>query len=110
LDDVRSDDGATIRTDDFRLYNYGPMSKQIYEDLDALVAGGLIEQVPVSGQSWTLYRATPAGITRGGEILAEVGKAYPAAVQQLFETKSSVASVSFEDERRSLSGGPDGIA
>jgi uncharacterized protein YwgA len=82
---------------DFRPYNYGPMSKQIYDDLDALVAGGLVEQVPVSGQSWTLYRATPAGVARGGEILRDAGAAYPAAVQQLFDMKSSVASVSFEE-------------
>jgi hypothetical protein len=73
------------------------MSKQIYEDLDALVAGGLVEQVPVRGQFWTLYRSTPAGIARGGEILTQASEAYLAAVQQLFETKASVASVSFEE-------------
>jgi uncharacterized protein YwgA len=82
---------------DFRPYNYGPMSKQIYDDLDALVAGGLVEQIPVRGQSWTLYRATPAGISRGSEILEQASTLYPAAVQQLFETKASVASVSFEE-------------
>jgi uncharacterized protein YwgA len=35
----------------FRPYNYGPMSKAIYDDLDGLVADGLVEKVAVEGQA-----------------------------------------------------------
>ncbi len=46
-------------------YNYGPMSAQIYSDLDRLVADGVVEAAPERGQSWSRYSATirrgPAG-------------------------------------------------
>lgn len=93
----RNADVPRMQKYDFRPYNYGPMSKQIYDDLEALVAGGLVEQVPVQGQSWTLYRATDAGVERGKRVLESVGQAYPDAVQFLFETKANVASVSFDE-------------
>lgn len=82
---------------DFRPYNYGPMSSQIYQDLDVLVAGGLVEQVPVRGQSWTLYRSTPAGVERGQQLVLAASSAHPAAVRDLFDIKARVASVSFDD-------------
>jgi hypothetical protein len=73
------------------------MSRQIYDDLDALVAGDLVEQVPVRGQSWTLYRATALGVARGNELVAQAGDVYSQAVEHLFATKAAVASVSFEE-------------
>jgi uncharacterized protein YwgA len=82
---------------DFRPYNYGPMSRRIYDDLDTLVAGGLVEQVPVRGQSWTLYRATPAGVARGNALVTQANAVHPEAVAHLFATKAAVASVSFEE-------------
>jgi hypothetical protein len=94
---ARETDVPATQKYDFRPYNYGPMSRQIYDDLDALVAGDLVEQVPVRGQSWTLYRATAQGVTRGNELVAQAGALYPQAVEHLFATKGAVASVSFEE-------------
>ena len=42
----------------FRPYNYGPMSRGIYDDLDRLVSEGTIEATPVEGQSWSRYVVT----------------------------------------------------
>jgi uncharacterized protein len=94
---ARETDVPATQKYDFRPYNYGPMSRQIYDDLDALVAGDLVEQVPVRGQSWTLYRATTAGVARGNELVAQASDVYPKAVEHLFVTKGAVASVSFEE-------------
>lgn len=75
-------------------YNYGPMSAQIYSDLDELKAEGLIEEVPVQGQSWSRYVATEKGLKAGQELLdkgssGEVG-------QQLYRIKKEVASKTFK--------------
>jgi uncharacterized protein YwgA len=75
-------------------YNYGPMSAQIYSDLDELLAEGLVEEVPVQGQSWSRYVATEKGLEVGQELLdeepsREVGK-------QLYRIKKEVASKTFK--------------
>lgn len=75
-------------------YNYGPMSAQIYSDLDELKAEGLVEEVPVQGQSWSRYIATEKGLEVGQKLLdkgssGEVG-------QQLYRIKKEVASKTFK--------------
>ncbi|HEX5990802.1 MAG TPA: hypothetical protein VFY75_11400 [Solirubrobacterales bacterium] len=75
-------------------YNYGPMSAQIYSDLDELRAEGLVEEVPVQGQSWSRYVATEKGLEAGQKLLdkepsREVGK-------QLYRIKKEVASKTFK--------------
>jgi uncharacterized protein len=81
----------------FRAYNYGPMSKAIYDDLDGLVAHGLVEKVPVEGQSWGRYRPTKVGIEQGAALLDAALAQHPDATQHLFRTKAAVADVSFDD-------------
>jgi uncharacterized protein YwgA len=75
-------------------YNYGPMSAQIYSDLDDLLAEGLVEEVPVQGQSWSRYVATKKGLEVGQELLdkessRDVG-------EQLYRIKKEVASKTFK--------------
>lgn len=79
----------------FRPYNYGPMSKSVYDDLDRLVADGLVKTVPVEGQSWFRYKPTGQGVTRGRELLATMLAEHPDATNRLYATKKAVASMTF---------------
>src|SRR4051812_14985455 len=54
---------------DFEPYNYGPMSRELYRDLDHLVEEGLLEATAVSGQTWQRYRPTDAGRQRAQRLL-----------------------------------------
>lgn len=45
----------------FRPYNWGPFSRDIYQDLDRLVSRGLLNAKQQPGQSWKRYSATLAG-------------------------------------------------
>ncbi len=80
----------------FRAYNYGPMSKGIYDDVDELVASGLVDSVAVEGQSWSRYRPTVSGVSRGREVLELAQERHPRAAQHLYDIKSSVASMTFD--------------
>jgi uncharacterized protein len=73
-------------------YSYGPMSTQIYRDLELLVDRELIEERPVEGQSWVRYEATEKGLHRSRELLA--GESSEAA-QQLCRIKREVVSKTF---------------
>jgi|SRR5215211_7838774 len=75
-------------------YNYGPMSTQIYSDLDSLVSEGLVEEVPVQGQSWSRYVATEKGLESGRSLLAK--QSNDSAAQQLYRIKKDVASKTFK--------------
>jgi hypothetical protein len=80
----------------FRAYNYGPMSRGIYTDVDSLVEEGLVEEVPVEGQSWCRYRPTSTGVRRGHELLNEGIETDARSTEFLFQTKASVATMSFD--------------
>jgi uncharacterized protein len=79
----------------FHPYNYGPMSREIYSDLDRLLHAGLVEATPVEGQSWARYRPTPDGLARGRAVLREAIGRRPEATRYLFEVKAEVASATF---------------
>jgi uncharacterized protein YwgA len=81
---------------EFRPYNYGPMSRGIYDDLDRLVSDGLAETTPVEGQSWSRYRSTERGVERARKLLDEAMAEHPRAARYLFDTKQSVASMTFD--------------
>ena len=49
---------------EFKPYVYGPMSRGIYDDLDHLVDEGLIERVPVPGQTLVAVQAHPCHVPR----------------------------------------------
>lgn len=74
-------------------YNYGPMSKQIYKDLEGLERNGLVEAVPVEGQSWARYTATEQGATRARKLLEQ--EPSEASARRLYAIKQEVASKSF---------------
>jgi uncharacterized protein YwgA len=74
-------------------YNYGPMSVQIYKDLDELVSRGLAEALPVSGQSWSRYAPTEKGLDRAKELISHDPS--PEAARRLHAIKRDVASKSF---------------
>jgi uncharacterized protein YwgA len=80
----------------FRPYNYGPMSKAIYDDLDGLVADGLVETVPAEGQSWSRYRPTARGVELGKQLLEAADSETRFGVQHLYDTKRAVAGMSFD--------------
>lgn len=75
-------------------YNYGPMSAQIYADLEDLVADGLIEAVPVKGQSWSRYIATDKGLKEGRKLLGR--EPSDTVAQNLYRIKKDVASKTFK--------------
>lgn len=76
-------------------YNYGPMSAQIYRDLELLSEQGLVEAVPVEGQSWARYSATEQGLVAAQDLLSH--EPSQAVAQRLYEIKVDVASHSFKE-------------
>lgn len=75
-------------------YNYGPMSAQIYSDLDDLVSEDLVKEVPVRGQSWSRYVATDKGFQVGRELLSR--QPSDQIAQHLYRIKKEVASKTFK--------------
>jgi hypothetical protein len=45
-------------------YNYGPFDANVYHDLDALAARGLVTADSFPGRSWKAYAVTPAGLAQ----------------------------------------------
>lgn len=80
---------------EFRPYNYGPMSRDVYDDIDGLVEAGLVERLPVPGQSWSRYNPTAEGVARGHELLKHALAEHSAAAGALYDLKESVASMTF---------------
>jgi DNA-binding PadR family transcriptional regulator len=77
---------------DFEPYNWGPFSSEIYRDLDALGADGLVRSEPVPGRTWRLYGVTTAGAQRVRELIEE---ADPQAVEWLGQARRFVTERSF---------------
>src|SRR4051794_27211358 len=71
-------------------YNYGPMSAQIYSDLETLVTEGLVEENPVEGQAWSRYVPTKRGLEAGRKLLAQ--EASVGVAKGLHRIKKEVAS------------------
>lgn len=78
---------------DFRAYNYGPMSSQLYGDVDALEQLGYITGDSVPGYTWRRYRATDKGYARAAELRDSSDS--PEAVQRLYEIKNATTRLSF---------------
>lgn len=56
---------------EFYPYNYGPFCEEVYQDADALVEEGMVFDMPVSGQSWSMYFIAPKGRDRAEAIRSE---------------------------------------
>jgi uncharacterized protein len=83
---------------DFRPYDYGPMSPEIYRDLDSLAAQGLLEPHEVSGKHWSRYVATDRGRAVAASKLKALARSEDkASAHDLYEIKRSIADVSFNE-------------
>jgi DNA-binding PadR family transcriptional regulator len=78
---------------EFVPYNYGPMSTQIYKDLERLESEGFVEAIPVEGQSWARYIATEAGLVQARELLRR--EPSEAVARRLHAIKQDVSSKTF---------------
>jgi uncharacterized protein len=58
---------------EFRPYNWGPFSSDVYSDLDDLTARGYLAGTRVPGRSWSTYTVTTLGHQRAGQVAARVG-------------------------------------
>lgn len=83
----------------FEPYNWGPMSKSIYFDLEALLAEGLVERVPVRGQTYSHYRRTTAGDGAAAALAARADEARRGAVDAIRE---KVTTMSFDSLLREV--------
>jgi uncharacterized protein YwgA len=92
--DAEESGAPRSQTYSFVPYNYGPMSAQIYDDLGELTRAGMIEAVPVKGQSWSRYVATEKGLTAGRRLMG--GSISQEDSRRLHQIKKSVASKSFK--------------
>jgi uncharacterized protein YwgA len=82
----------------FRPYDYGPMSPQIYKDLDSLVEEGLLEPHDVPGKRWSRYVVTDRGRAAAAARLKTLASEHDkASAQTLYAIKQSIADVSFNE-------------
>lgn len=79
---------------DFVAYNYGPMSKAIYNDLEALVTQDLAVADTVPGAKFNRYTLTPAGQQAARAVAAQ---ADPEPARKLFDIKRHVSRLTFDD-------------
>lgn len=78
----------------FEPYNWGPFSADVYQDLDALVMLGLLEDREQVGRRWKYHRATPEGQRVAAEIRRRLD---PRAVRYLGDLRKFTLSLSFND-------------
>jgi hypothetical protein len=75
---------------------YGPVSDGVYADLDRLTRDRLLEQVPVAGLHWSLYRPTDGGYVQARRILRHAeDQDLRDVARELFEIKRYLSSVGF---------------
>jgi uncharacterized protein len=79
---------------DFVPYDYGPMSTQIYRDLDLLAERRLIDATPVEGQTWSRYSATDAGLAAAQDLMGE--EPSQAKAKRLYAIKAEVSSHTYQ--------------
>lgn len=89
IEEGNLDDGPGY---DFQPYHYGPVSLQIYDDLDQLVNEGLVDALPVSGYSWAKYRLSEAGCTRFALLDADLSTRVR---QEIIRVKEVVSRLPF---------------
>jgi uncharacterized protein len=81
-------------TYDFVPYDYGPMSAQIYRDLESLAEDGLIAASPVEGQTWSRYSAAEEGLVTARALMEQ--EPAQAAARLLYEIKADVSSHTYQ--------------
>lgn len=76
---------------EFKPYHWGPFSRDIYSDLDALAARGLVSKEPVPGQSWSRWQATAMGEEHAeefGRTLSPKAVGWVARLRRFLTTRS----------------------
>jgi hypothetical protein len=68
----------------FKPYDYGPFTSDIYADLQVLGLRGLVTQEAVAGRSWRTYRPTTDGVERAGQLASEIGPADAATIDNAY--------------------------
>jgi uncharacterized protein YwgA len=58
---------------DFRAYDWGPFSSDIYTDLAMLARRGYLSEERVLGRTWSTYRVTAQGHERAVTVAANAG-------------------------------------
>lgn len=75
---------------------YGPVSDDLYEDLDRLAGERMLEPVPVKGAHWSLYKPIDSTFERARRILRQAeADDLVDATRQLAEIKQYVSRVGF---------------
>ena len=77
---------------DFRPYDYGPFSAEVYRDAERLRAEGLVIIDPSSGFAYRDYAATAAGIERASLLRSQLD---PSVCEYLDSMVAWVRSLSF---------------
>jgi DNA-binding PadR family transcriptional regulator len=83
----------------FEPHNYGPFSRDIYDDLDRLDKRGYVVSVRAPSVAWPLYFVTPEGHQRARALR---GKAAGTAVSYLERAVRWVKGLSFNELIRSI--------
>jgi len=85
---------------EFYPYNYGPFCEEVYKDADTLVEEGMVFEMPVSGQSWSMYVIAPKGWDRAEAIRSEndIGD----LAQYIKEIVEWVSSLTFSELLRAI--------
>src|SRR5581483_6346292 len=81
----------------FRAYDYGPFSASIYNDIEELIAEGLVEAQPATGYRWSRYVITSEGLMQARAFVAAMDERQLVAARWLSDLKVNVLSKSFSD-------------
>jgi uncharacterized protein len=79
---------------EFVPHNFGPFSKDIYGDVEALNDEGLIDEITKTGQNWPEYRISQTGTQRAEELRKNVS---PDTYNYLDKLVKWVEEQSFQD-------------
>jgi hypothetical protein len=77
---------------EFEPYDWGPFSREIYRDLDALERDSLVLSEAAPGQTWRLYRTSIEGTRRAQQFAGRMDDAH---VRWLLDTRRFVTERSF---------------
>ncbi len=78
---------------DFQPYDYGPFTRELYDDLEQLSRRGLI----IEARDGKSYRATPAGCSRIDELVAHPLGLDASAVEYLQDLRVELGDLSFRE-------------
>jgi uncharacterized protein len=79
----------------FRPYDYGPFSPRIYDDVEALVADGLVELEHAPGYRWSRYTITDIGLAEAQAFVDGMDDHELAAARWLADAKVNVLAKPF---------------